>query len=189
MGQVASNIEHGDDRRCGTNGNYRRRWRGGSATPARERDAGAKPSIEVATACFPNVPALLCYYVGTGSRAAVRAYRKEPMIVQPKCKRCGRPLSDPVSVAIGIGSECRNGSGGRRKMTKAQTRHLHSISRAVDFVQHKPILFGNVSYRREEKGWTSDGKQFSSDEEFKKWLQRYSLADFEAVQVIEAARV
>lgn len=111
------------------------------------------------------------------------------MIGQPKCKRCGRPLSDPVSVAMGIGSECRGGSMGRRKLSKMQIRRLHSIGRAVDFNQHQPLIFGDVTYRREKEGWTSDGKQFTSDEEFKKWLQQYSLADFKAAKAIGITHV
>ena len=28
---------------------------------------------------------------------------------KPQCSRCGRPLTDPYSVAVGMGPECRGG--------------------------------------------------------------------------------
>lgn len=42
----------------------------------------------------------------------------------PKCKVCGRPLRDPVSVAIGAGPTCRGqrGRASRRSVARANRR-------------------------------------------------------------------
>lgn len=35
-----------------------------------------------------------------------------------RCKRCKRPLTNPVSIAAGMGPKCRGGGGGRRGRVK-----------------------------------------------------------------------
>jgi hypothetical protein len=39
--------------------------------------------------------------------------------MQPRCKKCGRPLNDPRSIARGMGPECAGISGGRGKLPRA----------------------------------------------------------------------
>lgn len=43
--------------------------------------------------------------------------------MQPRCKKCGRPLSSPESIARGMGPECAGISAGRRKSAPARRRN------------------------------------------------------------------
>jgi hypothetical protein len=43
-----------------------------------------------------------------------------------RCKKCGRPLRDPESVARGMGPECASSTGGRKKYYSG--RRVHSGS-------------------------------------------------------------
>ena len=40
--------------------------------------------------------------------------------MQPRCKKCGRPLSDPESIARGMGPECAGISGSRGKFPRVR---------------------------------------------------------------------
>lgn len=107
----------------------------------------------------------------------------------PICSKCHKPLTDPVSIALGMGPECRGGSSGKsHKMTKRQTHRVHCIERAVSFSKSEPITVGNETYYRKEEGWTRNDKWYSSDEDFKKWLERYGMADFKSLAIIQANR-
>jgi len=46
--------------------------------------------------------------------------------MKPRCKKCGRVLSDPVSIARGMGPKCAGISGGGRK-EKARLRKRSGI--------------------------------------------------------------
>jgi hypothetical protein len=73
---------------------------------------------------------------------------------KPRCKKCNRPLRDPVSVAIGVGPECRGDAGGgksvnvkvRRPRKGAYCAFGQSVDVAGHVVAHGP------------DGWTWDGK-------------------------------
>ena len=108
----------------------------------------------------------------------------------PKCKKCGRKLSDPVSIAIGVGPECRGDSGGSHRLNQNQKRRLRNIYRADAFARHAPIVLGaDTTYYRDEKGWSKDGQHYDTDEGFKSWLEQFNLADFAALDAIEKNRL
>lgn len=108
---------------------------------------------------------------------------------QPICSKCHKPLTDPMSIAIGMGPECRGGGGRSHKLTRSQVRHIQCIGRAESFMQSQPVVIGDVTFYKAEKGWTEDGKHFQKEEELKKWLERYHLADFRAAEVIQQNRM
>jgi hypothetical protein len=43
-----------------------------------------------------------------------------------RCKKCGRPLRDPESIARGMGPECAGSTGGRKKYYSR--KRVHSVS-------------------------------------------------------------
>lgn len=106
-----------------------------------------------------------------------------------KCSKCGRKLTDPVSVALGIGPECRGGSHKVGRMTKHQTRRLRGIYRADAFCRGNPVVISSsVIFRRDDKGWSSDGEHHTGDADFKKWLEQNGLADFKILAMMEENR-
>lgn len=54
--------------------------------------------------------------------------------MKPTCKKCGRPLRDPISVAIGIGPECRGATRATRspKVSQKRSRGSTYSAAAVD---------------------------------------------------------
>jgi uncharacterized protein DUF6011 len=44
-------------------------------------------------------------------------------MTQPRCKKCGRPLSDPDSIARGMGPECAGISGSRGKSARVRRQN------------------------------------------------------------------
>jgi uncharacterized protein DUF6011 len=44
-------------------------------------------------------------------------------MTQPRCKKCGRPLSDPDSIARGMGPECAGISGSRGKSPRVRRQN------------------------------------------------------------------
>jgi len=45
---------------------------------------------------------------------------------KPQCSKCGRPLKDPVSIALGIGPVCRGtGNGGRQVHVRSRCSSGH----------------------------------------------------------------
>ena len=51
----------------------------------------------------------------------------------PRCKKCGRKLTDPVSIARGVGPVCAGLTGYRRRV---RTRQRRSSGRAYDALGH-----------------------------------------------------
>lgn len=112
------------------------------------------------------------------------------MSIQPICMNCRRPLTDPVSVSIGLGPECRgssSGSGSRRKLSKKQRVQLGRVMRAEQFINGQDVTFPDAIYHRDpERGWTRDGVRFTSDEEFGRWLEQSNLADKSVMDALRA---
>ena len=52
--------------------------------------------------------------------------------MQPQCKKCGRPLKDPTSIARGMGPECAGMVGGHRKST--HTRNQNGSGAACNMI-------------------------------------------------------
>lgn len=88
----------------------------------------------------------------------------------PTCARCGRPLKDPVSIALGIGAECRKSKTPSRR----QASHARLVARGQAFADRNPIAFVNVTYTHTGEGW-NDGKRTISNERFGKWLMENNL--------------
>lgn len=91
----------------------------------------------------------------------------------PKCTRCGRTLTDPVSIAIGMGPGCR-GTGKPR--TKRQRLISSRILRGQSYSNKSPIQFaGNVfTFEKDNNVWKSASTSIlRSDEEMKAMLEKY----------------
>lgn len=97
-----------------------------------------------------------------------------------RCVRCGRTLKDPVSLAIGMGPECRGA-----KPNSRQTAHTNRLQRGKAYVDRNPIVFSNVTYRYNADGnhWISCKinsaiTNATSDEDMKRWMKQHELAIF-----------
>lgn len=97
------------------------------------------------------------------------------------CSSCHRILTDPVSMAMGIGPECRK-NGDKRRAAR--------VGRSLAFNDHQPISF-NISHGSQGRSvvryeWTgtdwSDGRTKMTEADFMKWLQRYGLVDKETLR-------
>jgi hypothetical protein len=63
-----------------------------------------------------------------------------------KCSRCGRPLKDPYSVAVGMGPECRGGAAKRgAKFPRAKWRISGGRVVFVGLEQNDGPLVGDLS--------------------------------------------
>ncbi|GAP11772.1 hypothetical protein BECAL_02965 [Bellilinea caldifistulae] len=52
---------------------------------------------------------------------------------KPRCKRCGKPLTDPVSIAAGLGPQCRGAAQKSRSRRVRQTeRHGRGGGSAIN---------------------------------------------------------
>lgn len=49
---------------------------------------------------------------------------------KPQCSRCGRPLTDPYSIAVGMGPECR-GAAARRGVKFPKAKYHVSHGRVI----------------------------------------------------------
>jgi len=90
-----------------------------------------------------------------------------------KCKACGRPLTDPVSVAVGLGPVCRGGSSGRGRRSGSGSRRpggggsysdaqiQADLDRFVTVVVDEPVpapivLVLSMAGRRFVESWLED---------------------------------
>ena len=63
-----------------------------------------------------------------------------------KCSRCGRPLTDPYSIAVGMGPECRGGAAKHgAKFPKAKWRVQHGQVIFVGLEGDEPLATGDLS--------------------------------------------
>ena len=83
-----------------------------------------------------------------------------------RCTKCGRPLTDPKSVKLGMGRECRNGG-----KTSAK------ISRTFSYMSGKDVVVGDITFKKKDDYWTGSTDRKITDEELKKYLTRYNLID------------
>jgi len=116
------------------------------------------------------------------------------------CKKCGRPLTDPVSIAMGLGPECRGaGPVGRGKTMKAAGRKSSGKSyaqevgseRANAIATGEPVTVGKDSrtkqpiiYTPDEQGnWvnTTTGHKMT-DAALQAYLKKYGLLHTNSVQ-------
>jgi len=95
-----------------------------------------------------------------------------------RCSRCGRILRDPVSLALGMGRECR---GGGKGLTCRQVARNNCLRRGQAYFDHTPVVFRNITYTFdvENKNWTSANSNAGlTDERFKEFLKQHNLAVF-----------
>lgn len=85
---------------------------------------------------------------------------------KPRCKKCNRPLRDPISVAIGVGPECRGDAGGG-KSVHVKVRKSHKAP-YVGVGQSAQV--GGVLVAHTPDGWTINGKGGPLVEA---WLRQY----------------
>jgi hypothetical protein len=116
---------------------------------------------------------------------------------QPRCAKCGRVLTDPVSIALGMGPTCRGDAGLRRAASPAlpSSRRGRAFSdplyvnttlfvvasepddndrkrRRALLASHLPFPCGDISfYPLSSGGWqSSGGSRVFTDEELAKAL-------------------
>lgn len=80
---------------------------------------------------------------------------------KPICSKCGRVLTDPVSIAMGIGPECRN----RKAQLKASR-----MERTMAFRSGMPFTAGGSTFTKQPGGWSNGKKVFSET-----YLQKYLM--------------
>ena len=59
--------------------------------------------------------------------------------MQPRCKKCGRPLSDPESIARGMGPECAGISGNCGKSVRVRRQNESGSSYDVPAKNHSAM--------------------------------------------------
>ena len=72
---------------------------------------------------------------------------------QARCSRCGRPLTDPYSIAVGMGPECRGGAkkkGWRFPKAKWRVSHGHVIFDGLNGKVEPPVV--NVEEEEKDDG-------------------------------------
>lgn len=89
------------------------------------------------------------------------------MASKPRCARCGRVLTDAVSIAAGMGPECRGDSSGKGVTLKSKTRHA---SKAPYIAMGQSAQIGGVVIAHTADGWTVNGNTGPLAEA---WLRRY----------------
>lgn len=95
----------------------------------------------------------------------------------PRCLRCGRPLRDPVSIALGMGAECRGG----KPRSRRQTAYHNRVSRGQAYCDKTPLVFSNdtLAFDPSDSRWVSSKSGYrSTDEGIQDWLKRNTLAIF-----------
>ena len=92
------------------------------------------------------------------------------------CSRCGRRLTDPASIALGIGPECRGGKAGGRcaRLTAARQQ------RGLAFRARQPFSVGSLSFAPAGDGadWRV-GEGVMPAAQVETYLRCYKLADLD----------
>ena len=98
---------------------------------------------------------------------------------QPRCSKCGRVLTSPLSISLGIGSTCRGDSGGaKRKITL-------KVKRSIGYISKTEIEVGKDNKYIFENGYWLSGKSKILDEDFKKWMKRFNVIDEKSLLIAE----
>jgi Family of unknown function (DUF6011) len=101
------------------------------------------------------------------------------------CEICHRILTDPVSIAIGIGPECRSGKKHGR-LSRVHAARLRSAEHAIEFHEHNLVKLSNGDiYAFTASGWSCDGQAFYTDEQFKDKLEKLRAINLTVLKNIE----
>jgi hypothetical protein len=95
-----------------------------------------------------------------------------------RCLKCGRKLKDPVSLALGMGPECR---GNSKTPSRRQMAATNRLSRGQAYADRTPIKFANMTYSFDTSTstWISSlSGHATTDERLKAWLKENKLAIF-----------
>lgn len=71
----------------------------------------------------------------------------------PRCGRCGRVLKDPVSIAMGMGRECRGAKPSRR-----QASHTRKVAWGQAYTERTPIVFSSTTFTPADSDTWQDEK-------------------------------
>lgn len=98
---------------------------------------------------------------------------------KPRCKKCGKVLTDPTSIAIGVGPECR-GNSGRSRSKRLHTRHSRGQARAQERLSalqnHLPVSLSETNvYEPVDGGYRRKDGHVIPVEAFEAWLRQYGL--------------
>jgi len=93
-------------------------------------------------------------------------------VPRTKCSRCGRLLTDALSIRIGVGPECRQRSPSRRS-SKASERRLRVADRTIAFSQGEPVTVGKLTFTQQDDGSWTDGQSLYTHEFIEEYLTRY----------------
>ena len=110
-----------------------------------------------------------------------------------RCKICRQPLTDPVSIALGVGPKCRGANGTISNRAKAKWKRIRCGQAYSD---HRPFTVGDQAvpvtpleepdeYGNEWK-YGDDGFRLTH-EELGRWLAKSGLAVIEKPPVMEGA--
>jgi len=97
----------------------------------------------------------------------------------PRCSKCGRVLTDPTSIAIGVGPECR-GDSGRSRSKRLHTRRARGQACAQERLNalqnHLPVVLSETNvYEPVDGGYRRKDGRVISVEAFEAWLRQYGL--------------
>jgi hypothetical protein len=99
------------------------------------------------------------------------------MTNKPVCKKCGKTLADPVSIACGMGPECRGGSGKSSSYQHPRYRkQVANARRAEAYSKGEPVIIGDTTYtKRDDGNWQDNRGRQTTDERLYDYLRRYDL--------------
>ncbi|MGE5464832.1 MAG: DUF6011 domain-containing protein [Syntrophothermus sp.] len=90
-----------------------------------------------------------------------------------RCKKCGRPLRDPESIARGMGPECAGSTGGRKKYRSRRQVHRGSAYSLGFTGVASPTLFTLVQNEEQAEVLPAPGSTVSASDaqrEEAEWL-------------------
>ena len=84
--------------------------------------------------------------------------------MQPRCKKCGRPLNDPNSIARGMGPECAGIAGNRRKLPRAGNKNRSGFTYNLFSTDHTAApLFACIGDNHSQERVPQQLARFPSD--------------------------